>query len=83
MILFLDKFGPLFNQKIRKILEDHAFLVLICFKKFAKFFISQYWGGGGNTCNILSSRKEENKEAGDLFVVQFQAMATQLENYNG
>jgi hypothetical protein len=49
MILFLDKFGPLFNQKIRKI----------------------------------SSRKEENKEAGDLFVVQFQAMATQLENYNG
>jgi hypothetical protein len=34
-------------------------------------------------CNILSSRKEENKEASDLFVVQFQAMATQLENYNG
>jgi hypothetical protein len=36
-----------------------------------------------NMCNILSSRKEGNKEAGDLFVVQFQAMATQLENYNG
>jgi len=36
-----------------------------------------------NMCNILSSRKEENKEAGDLFVGQFQAMATQLENYNG
>jgi len=27
MFLFLDKFGPLFNQKIRKILEDRAFLV--------------------------------------------------------
>jgi hypothetical protein len=41
MILFLDKFGPLLNQKIRKILEDHAFLVysqltlLICLESFA------------------------------------------------
>jgi hypothetical protein len=46
-------------------------------------FLYQKIEGKKNMCKILSSRKEENKEASDLFVVQFQAMATQLENYNG